>query len=221
MPSNWISVHPGLTPNAVNLIHKHCKIITDKFAYKILKGEIVWNGFIWLPLDILVSPIAVLYYFYARFVLAKTFFANFNCNRCGLCIKQCPVNAIKVIDKRLYWSFNCESCMRCLNNCPQRAIETPHLYLSLLWWVGFLIIPNFITKVIMSVREMEYYTEIIGFSGIFNFVSLLIGFFVIFSGYRLMHYLLKFRFINLLIARTSLTHYKFWRRYKSPKEYQN
>ena len=73
----------------------------------------------------------------------------------------------------------------------------------------------------MSVREMEYYTEIIGFSGIFNFVSLLIGFFVIFSGYRLMHYLLKFRFINLLIARTSLTHYKFWRRYKSPKEYQN
>ena len=73
LPSNWISVHPGLTPNAVNLIHKHCKIITDKFAYKILKGEIVWNGFIWLPLDILVSPIAVLYYFYARFVLAKTF----------------------------------------------------------------------------------------------------------------------------------------------------
>ena len=86
--------------------------------------------------------------------------------------------------------------MRCLNNCLQRAIETPHLYLFLLWWIGFSLIPNFITNAIISVQELEYYVEIIGFSGIFNFVSLLIGFIIIFLGYRLMHYIFKFGFIN-------------------------
>ena len=74
-------------------------------------------------------------------MIAKTFIATDSCNNCGLCVKNCPLNAISIINDRPYWSFNCESCMRCMNNCPQRAIETAHSYVVLLWWIAFSLIP--------------------------------------------------------------------------------
>lgn len=99
MPSNWISLHPGIRAKVVESITENCTKTLEKFTNRILKGKPVLNGFIWLPIDILLIPITVGYYFFGRFAIAKTFFANYKCNNCGLCIRQCPVKAI--IEKKI------------------------------------------------------------------------------------------------------------------------
>ena len=64
------------------------------------------------------------------------FIANYNCNNCGICIKECPTSSIRFVGDRPYWKLTCESCMRCLNNCPQRAIEAAH-GMAVVFWIIF------------------------------------------------------------------------------------
>ena len=213
MPSNWISLHPGLTAKANNFLYSECSLTLEKFSHRILTGRKVLDGLLWLPIDILISPIAVLYFLFGRFAIAKTFYANYNCTNCGLCSKQCPVQAIKKISNRPYWGFSCESCMKCMNSCPQRAIETSHGYSFLLWWISMSVLPAFIVNELLNTKiiSSEFYnlhpkliTYIIILSTCFIFI---------FLGYRIMHQLLRIRIINKIITYTSLTHYKFWKRY--------
>ena len=219
LPSNWILLHPGLTKNAVKFIVRRCEKTLEKFTEKILSGKPVLNGLLWLPLDIAVSPIAVGYYFFGRYALAKTFFANYNCNNCGLCIKNCPVQAIKLLDERPYWSYDCESCMQCVNNCPQRAIEVAHGFSFFIWWLAFSVVPAAILKTLVKygVITSEFLHEYIDW--LFNGTVFLTGLIVIFFGYRILHYFLRFRWFNKIITYTSFTHFKFWNRYKMPESY--
>ncbi len=213
LPSNWISIHPGLRKKVVSSIFNRCESITKRFAKKILAGEKVYKGLLSLPVDIIISPISFGYYFYGRFALAKTFIADSHCNSCGLCEKECPVNAIKMKNNRPFWTRKCESCMHCMNSCPKRAIQTPHLFVVIIWWLIFSVIPLFITKEIVN-----YYHPI---SDYFNLVSdiilLITGLPIVFFSYRILHFLLKFRFFSWLINYTSLTRLRFWRRYFAPK----
>ena len=215
MPSNWISLHPGLTLKAVKFIHQSCSTTLNNFSNKILSGKPVLNGLLWLPLDIAVTPISLAYYFFGRFFLAKTFYASYNCTNCGLCISQCPVSAIKEVNGRPYWTFNCESCMKCMNNCPERAIEAAHGYVILIWWLAFSIVPAIIVKALVKFQiiSTELYNNY--FNLIFNVSILLSGIIVVFLGYKILHQLLRIKFINKLITLTSFTHFKWWRRYKA------
>jgi len=214
MPSNWISIHPGLRKKVVDSIHNRWELILGKFTDKILSGKKVLNGFIWLPFDIAVLPISVGYYFIGRFALAKTFYANYNCNMCGKCMRECSVGAIKKVGGRMYWKFSCESCMKCMNNCPQRAIETAHSFTFLIWWFAFSSLPFFITVNLKNVDFFEPLFKLIHFKGVYNISSILFGFISLFLAYHLMNYLLRYKWFNYLLTKTSLTHYKFWRRYK-------
>jgi|WetSurMetagenome_2_1015567.scaffolds.fasta_scaffold381633_2 ferredoxin/flavodoxin len=45
------------------------------------------------------------------------------CNRCGICVKVCPVNNIEIVDKKPVWQHRCENCLACYNWCPTRAIR--------------------------------------------------------------------------------------------------
>jgi hypothetical protein len=85
LPSNWISLHPGIRKKVVESIFARCKRITIKFTEKILKRKWILRGWIDIPFDIFLIPIALGYYFFGRFVLAKTFFASYKCNQCQLC----------------------------------------------------------------------------------------------------------------------------------------
>ncbi|MCF8298192.1 MAG: EFR1 family ferrodoxin [Saprospiraceae bacterium] len=215
LPSNWISLHPGIREKIVISIFKRCKRKTEKFANKILAGKRVYKGLISLPIDIAILPITVGYYFIGRFGLAKTFIATNECNSCKLCYKSCPVQAIKWINDRPFWTFNCESCMRCMNTCPKRAIETALTFTILVWWLLFSIIPMYI--IILLINQNFTNSEWIDSELFFRLVQISIGFFSLFISYKVLHYLMRFRIINNLIAYTSLTKYKFWRRYKAPK----
>ena len=215
MPSNWISLHPGLTSKAVKFIYQSCSTTLNNFSNKILSGKPVFNGLLWLPLDIAVIPISLAYYFFGRFFLAKTFYASNNCTNCGLCVSQCPVSAIQEVNGRPYWTFNCESCMKCMNNCPERAIEAAHGYVILIWWLAFSIVPAIIVKALVKYQiiSAELYNNY--FNLIFNASILLGGLIVVFLGYKILHQLLRIKFINKIITLTSLTHFGWWRRYNA------
>ena len=112
-------------------------MLTGKKKYKAL-----WS----LPIDLVILPISFLYYFIGRFFLAKILVATQSCNNCEVCVDQCPVKAIKMVNDRPYWTYRCESCMRCINICPQRAIETAHSFATLMIYIYSLITAPFLIK---------------------------------------------------------------------------
>jgi len=215
LPSNWISIHPGLRQKVVDSIFQRCERITKRFAENILSGKNKFKGLLSLPIDLLISPISIAYYFFGRFTLAKTFVADGACNSCALCEKECPVHAIVMKNKRPFWTRKCESCMHCMNSCPQRAIQTPHLFVAVIWWLVFFVFPLFILKEILLLNsENDRFYKLI-----FDVVTIVTAFPIIFLSYEILHFLMKYRSINLFIEYTSLTRIKWWRRYFAPKKY--
>ena len=216
LPSNWISFHPGLKEKVVESIYAHCKKTSQGFARKILDGKKVYTAFRDIIQDILISPVAIGYFFFGRFMLAKTFYANENCDKCDLCIKNCPVKAILTVDKRPFWSYRCESCMRCMNICPKRAIEAAHLYIvGIMCLINMVIITMFWKWVAVFITIPEHngwvklLVSITGWG--ITFISLVVS-------YRLYHYLLRVPGIRQIFYYTSLTRFRFWRRYKPTKK---
>ncbi len=216
LPSNWISLHPGLKKKVVESVFKRCKRITDSFTEKILSRKKVYRALYELPIDLAISPIAIGYYFYGRFAIAKTFFASYKCDSCGLCIRSCPVNAIELVDNRPFWSFSCESCMKCMNNCPKLAIETAHSFTFLVWWLAFSVVPYSMIKLLEKADFRISPWISLHSNLILYLIMLAFGLIVVLIGYRVLHFLLKYRFFNYLISYSSLTKYKFWRRYMAP-----
>ena len=214
LPSNWIPLHPGIRDNVIHSIFERCEKIVRGFAVKVLSGERVWRGLYSLPVDLLISPLAFGYYVAGRFFLSKTFIANKRCNGCGLCIKECPTASIKMVRDRPYWKLTCESCMRCLNRCPERAIEAAHGMA-----IGF-----YFVIVAVNTWIAIRFADIVGISPdatwwkIATQVSSLILTVVIPAViYLIMHYAMQFRPLNELVRFTSLTTFRFWRRYKPSK----
>jgi ferredoxin len=208
MPSNWISIHPGLPASWVNKISARCKTIAEDFIESLIDGKKVFRrAIIDIPIDILLAPIAFLYYFIGRFFLAKTFIYSEGCNECRICGENCPVSAIKFKDNKPFWSYNCESCMRCVNICPHKAIQCSHLLFTIA-----IIISNFDLAILVS-RYFDIFPALSkGYSGfIIDSILALSMFFIV---YRLAHKFLAVKLINKIFKYTSLTNY--WSRYRAP-----
>ena len=61
---------------------------------------------------------------WCKYVLrAEDFHIEGNCAGCGKCVKLCPLNNIKLVDKKPIWGKDCTHCMACIGNCPTEAIE--------------------------------------------------------------------------------------------------
>jgi len=216
LPSNWISFHPGVKEQVVESIYSRCKRITQAFAEKILEGKHVYTAFRDIIQDILVFPVTIGYFFMGRFILAKSFYANDSCDNCELCIKNCPVKAIIMVDNRPFWTYRCESCMRCMNDCPKRSIETAHGYIiGIMFFINMGILVWFWQWVSHFIQFpvgngwIELLLTVIRWSITFAAVVLL---------YRLYHYLLRIPGIRQLLYYTSFTRYRFWRRYKPSRK---
>lgn len=219
LPSNWISLHPGIRKKVVESLFTRCKRITKKFTEEILNGKRIYRGWIDLPLDLAISPIAFGYYFFGRFALAKTFFASYKCTQCNLCVKNCPTGSIKMINSIPYWKFTCESCMKCMNQCPERAIETVHGLTFLLWWLAFSVVPWAIIHWMVNHGWINISFNSSLMTLIYYGVMIITGLTIIFTGYKMLHFLLRFKFFNYLFTYTSLTKFRFWRRYHAPREF--
>jgi len=54
----------------------------------------------------------------------KDFWADENCNSCGICAKICPSGNIDMVQrKKPAWQGRCEQCLACIQWCPQEAIQ--------------------------------------------------------------------------------------------------
>jgi Pyruvate/2-oxoacid:ferredoxin oxidoreductase delta subunit/flavodoxin len=217
MPSNWISLHPGLNGRTVKYLHEKNRERVTAFAKRILSGKSYFRALLEVY-DILFAPIALGYFFVGRFFFAKTFYASRDCNNCDMCLKACPVKAIIKVDNRPFWTFNCESCMKCMSNCPKKAIETGHgfilafihVFLTVILVVFYKYLDLYIFPIENALLKMVLESAL--------FIALL-G-----VWYKLVHWLLRFKIMERLTVFTSLTKYKWWgRRYKAlkPDEYRN
>lgn len=217
LPSNWISIHPGLKSKVIESIYKKRKEQVERFTNKILDGKSDYRALRDIIQDIAIFPISVVYYCIGRFFLAKSFIASNDCNNCNLCLNKCPVNAIKLVNNKPFWTYKCESCMKCMNNCKQRAIETPHGYIiALIIIVNYLMIYGIYHLFNIENLLQKYFTE--SLVVVFEFtLNTLIFFLCLFISYRLIHFLMRFKPFERVIVYSSLTKFKFWRRYKLPK----
>jgi ferredoxin len=215
LPSNWISLHPGLTDNAIDFLFRRFKRISTLFAERILDGRRDYRSLWDLPQDLLIAPIAIGYYFVGRFVFAKSFYASGACDNCGVCIKQCPVHAISLVDNRPFWSYRCESCMHCMNNCPKHAIETAHGYV-----IGLIVLLSIVAQPYLydsfTRCGVRWFEESASYGAITRFaLSAVVTFVVMVGTYRCVHYLRgRSKAFRVLMRYTSLTSFRFWRRYK-------
>lgn len=212
MPSNWLSLHPSLRPNAVVAISDRCEAIARRFARRLISGGTDFRALLDLPQDLLIAPVGLLYYLVGRFVFAKSFYASAACNGCGDCQARCPVTAIVTVRCRPFWTFRCESCMRCMNECPARAIETGHGYVTGLIFVVYAFVAD------------GTWAALTGRSGLaaagpplwwvrFAFDTLvLLGSLAL--TYRLIHLVGRLPGFQRLLVATSLTRYEFWGRYR-------
>jgi ferredoxin len=206
MPSNWISLHPALNDSTVKFIHQamyarvkaHFRALMQRKTLFLSRKEIIQ--------DILIAPISLLYYFIGRFIIAKTFYADAQCDNCGICIKECPVAAIQQIANRPFWTVKCESCMRCMNFCPKKAIQTSH---------GLLALTIVLYSILISLVYRYCFQDSDSHPLERFLLSNLLFFLVLLLLYRIQHAVLKNRFLAGIIARTSLTWHKCWGRYRS------
>ena len=208
MPSNWLFLHPGLNSKTANFITQRCEKITKIFAKNIFKRKRMFRKMlITLPIDIALLPIAFLYYFYGRFILAKTMIYTSNCNSCMICVDNCPVKAIKIVNNKPYWSYSCESCMRCVNVCPHISIQTSHLIFAMI-----LIIPGYLfNHFFIGYLQLP---ELLNYNFIQTIMKMAITFIELLIIYAVIQRFLKYKYFGGLFKYTSLS--TFWRRYLAP-----
>lgn len=61
--------------------------------------------------------------FHAFMINAKGFHADVSCTGCGKCEELCPLNNIKIVDKKPVWGEDCMHCMACISACQNTAIN--------------------------------------------------------------------------------------------------
>jgi ferredoxin len=53
----------------------------------------------------------------------KGFWCDDRCNACGICVRVCPANNVRLEAGRPVWRHQCEQCLACIQWCPQRSIQ--------------------------------------------------------------------------------------------------
>lgn len=216
LPSNWLSIHPTIRKKGTELIYEHIEPKVRRFATKILDGKTSYRALYDIIQDTLIAPISILYILFGRYFFAKSFIASSDCDMCGLCEKTCPVQAIKQVDNRMFWTIKCESCMKCMNECPQKAIETAHGFII----VGSIILTSFLTYLINHILTFSPFVDwqVLKNENIKSILITILFFPLLFIGYRIMHWLMRFKLFERIFVLSALTKYKFWGRYKAPNK---
>jgi Pyruvate/2-oxoacid:ferredoxin oxidoreductase delta subunit len=214
MPSNWLAVHPGLSPQAVAGIVQRAEGRVADLMDRILSGGRRFQGWIPLLVGLYFFHISLAYLFIGRLFLAKMLYASDHCDGCTLCAASCPNGGIKMVGsgerRRPYWTFRCESCMRCMAYCPTRAVEANYLL-----GVGVYVLAAAIPTATMVswlkgwIPGLDWSSGIPGLALETVYAIGILG-----LAYPLFHLLLGVGWVNRLLTLITPTHY--YRRYHMP-----
>ncbi len=219
MPSNWYSLHPIQSRKSHEAIINRAKHKVARFMERIVPKNKVWftlNNLYEITWGVLLSFISMAYLFMGRFFLAKLFFANKNCDGCGICAKYCSVKAIEMWGKespKPFWKYNCESCMRCAAFCPHNAIEAGQSWGVILYFVTAVPISTYlfswVNKYIPGVGNIEGHW-------LGDLLNLIYYYPAIFVSYYIFYALIRVPAINWIFTHTTMTRASFWGRYREP-----
>ncbi len=212
MPSNWMSLHWGLSPVNAKFIIERAKAEASSFIKAVLEGKSVFRGFIPLVFGLILGPVSLGYLVVGRFFLSKLFFASETCTGCGQCARNCPAGAIKMSgggEPRPYWTFSCESCMRCMGYCPEKSVEAGHSIGIILYFIATLPAPFLLLSALGDglASGISFPLALFALKYVYILVSL-------FLSYLLLSWLIRIPLVNRLFTFTTLTH--FYRRYHEP-----
>ena len=213
MPANWIVAYPAPSPEKAAGIMSRARTKTLNFFAMILEGKRSFSGWIGLLFGFLLVPISIGYLLAGRFFLAKLFFANNNCNGCGLCARNCSYGGVKMKgleNPRPYWTYNCESCMRCMAYCPEKAIEAGHSWAAILYFVSstdaFINLLTLLTPYARGIITNPWLGRPLKYAYLLASMA---------AAYWLFSLLLRVPFINNIFTYTTFTH--IFRRYHEPE----
>jgi ferredoxin len=119
MVDTWTPLFDLSNENKNKIICQKAELQIDKII-KNIKSNILGN------FDKRKIPIIafIVYRLYKNVRQTKHFWLMDNCTGCGLCVQQCPVNAIEAKNKKAAWIKNeCVMCLGCLHKCPVFAIQ--------------------------------------------------------------------------------------------------
>jgi len=80
-------------------------------------------------------PFHLLYLILVNF-MKKKFYATKDCTFCEVCVKNCPVQNISIVDEEIIFGDQCIMCLRCIHQCPAEAIQIGKLTLGKFRWHG-------------------------------------------------------------------------------------
>ena len=210
MPSNWFFLSPALSKKSVDYLfaknHDRVKKQTDK----LFSNNQNFLSHRDLLQDILISPISLGYAWAGKYFFAKSFYASAKCTNCNLCIKNCPVKAIKTVKGKPFWTFRCQSCMQCMAECPSKAIESAH---------GLIVVSSVLSSVLLSFLSGIVLADYFHSTVVKLLILTVLLFVFLFVFYRIQHILLRNKYFEKLIVLTSLTHYKCWGKHNPKVSY--
>lgn len=217
MPSNWISIHPGLNPESVAGIVKRAEQKCTRFMETIADGG-RWffpGSFVQLFFGLLLLPISAGYLLLGRFYFAKLFFADYRCTGCGICVDNCANQAVRLSgkkDPRPYWTFSCENCMRCMGYCPNQAVQAGHSLGLLLYYVTAIPVGTFILGKLNHALPGIPDLSNTWVNNLVQYPYMLISMYLC---YLLINSLIRIPIINRAFTWTTFT--RVWRRYHEPE----
>jgi ferredoxin len=204
MPANWVVAYPAPSPpKAAGIMHR-ARLRTFAFFETILEGGRSFGGWTGLTLGFLLLPVSVAYLLVGRFFLAKLFFANNDCNGCGLCARNCSYGGIKMKGakkQRPYWTYACESCMRCMAYCPVKAIEAGHSWAAILYFASSSTLSAHLLNLLVADTGHFFINRWLSYP--LKYAYLLVS---MAAAYWLFFLLLRVPLINTIFTYTTFTH---------------
>ncbi len=121
MPENYIAMFNAPTVDKAKIIVEKAQPFIAETIARIKEEQVfsaprnnLYDRFMSGP----INPI-----FYRFCVKASAFKVKDECVGCGLCVKKCPLNNVRLNDGKPVWGKKCTHCMACICYCPAKAIE--------------------------------------------------------------------------------------------------
>lgn len=120
MPDTWTPIFDLSNKEKVDNINEIAEKQIDAVIENIKNKE--KGNFLKNRLSTIIRKPSKIYYEKIR--ETKHFHVNNNCIGCGLCARNCPVEAIKIENNKPTWiKEKCVMCLKCLHHCPKFAIQ--------------------------------------------------------------------------------------------------